>query len=54
MAEREVLQIQSENKQQYKRLADAMTKADQLQRVQDALTLDKHIKAKGKKRKLED
>lgn len=45
---------QSENKIQYKKLADAMIKEQQLSRVQEALILDKHLKSKGKKRKLQD
>ncbi|CDW86680.1 probable u3 small nucleolar rna-associated protein 11-like [Stylonychia lemnae] len=45
---------QSQNKNQYKKLADALTKEQQLNRVQEALILDKHIKDKGKKRKIED
>ena len=35
--ERDILKMQSENKQQYKRLADAIGKATQYERVQDAL-----------------
>jgi hypothetical protein len=49
----EIRHLQSENKQQYKRLADAVGKADQYSRVQQALELDKHLKAKGKKRQVE-
>lgn len=45
---------QSENKQQYKRLADAMGKSETYGKVQAALTLEKHMKGKGKKRKIED
>lgn len=52
--ERQVLAMQSENKQQYKRLADAINKSQQYSRVQEALTLDKHMKEKGKKRKIEE
>ena len=44
----------SENKGQYKRLADAIIKEEQFAKVEQALTLEKHVKAKGKKRKLED
>ena len=50
----QVLQIQSENKQQYKKLADALQKTKQYTKVQEALTFDKHMKDKGKKRKIED
>lgn len=39
---------------QYKRLADAMSKAESYGKVQAALTMDKHLKGKGKKRKIED
>lgn len=42
--------MQSENKQQYKRLADAMGKHEQYSKVHEALELDKHMKGKGKKR----
>ena len=42
------------NKQQYKTLADAILKEQQLSRVSEALTLDKLMKQKGKKRKMED
>ena len=52
--DQQVLQIQSENKQQYKKLADALQKTKQYTRVQEALTFDKHMKEKGKKRKIED
>ena len=45
---------QAQNKQQYKRLADAMGKSDTYGKVQAALTLDKQLKGKGKKRKIED
>lgn len=45
---------QSENKQEYKRLNDAVVKQNQLQKVSEALTLDKLLKQKGKKRKTED
>ncbi len=45
---------QSENKQQYKRLADALGKSDSYGKVQAALSMDKHLKGKGKKRKTED
>ena len=45
---------QSQNKGQYKKLADAMEKEEQLSRVQEALVLDKHMKSGGKKRKLEN
>ena len=44
----------SENKKQYKKLADAIVKEEQYAKVEAALTLDKHVKGKGKKRKLED
>ena len=50
----EVSLAQAQNKQQYKRLADAMGKSDSYGKVQAALTLDKHLKGKGKKRKVED
>ena len=52
--ERQILQSQSQNKQQYKKLADAMKKAEQFGKVDEALLLDKHMKGKGKKRKIED
>jgi len=45
---------QSDNKKQYKKLADALVKENQLNRVSEALTLDKLLKQKGKKRKIED
>ena len=51
---KEVADIQAENKKQYKRLADAMGKSESYGKVQAALTLDKHMKGKGKKRKIED
>jgi hypothetical protein len=35
-------------------LADALVKSDQLSKVSEALILDKQMKQKGKKRKLED
>ena len=44
----------SENKNQYKKLADAIVKEEQYAKVEAALTLEKHVKGKGKKRKLED
>ena len=50
----EVAKTQAQNKQQYKRLADAIDKSDTYGKVQAALTLDKHLKGKGKKRKIED
>ena len=50
----EVMIQQADNKQQYKRLTDAMSKADTYGKVQTALSLDKHLKGKGKKRKFED
>ena len=46
--------MQSQNKQQYKRLADSLNKASQYRKVEQALILDKHLKSKGKKRKIED
>ena len=52
--QKEVALQQSENKQAYKRLADALGKANSYGKVQAALTLDKHLKGKGKKRKTED
>ena len=52
--EKEVAILQSENKQQYKRLADALSKSETYAKVQAALTLDKQLKGKGKKRKVED
>ena len=52
--DQQVLQIQSENKQQYKKLADALQKTKQYTRVQEALTFDKHMKDKGKKRKIDE
>lgn len=45
---------QSDNKKQYKKLADAMVKENQLNRVSEALTLDKMLKQKGKKQKVEN
>ena len=50
--EQQVKQLQSENKQQYKRLADAIAKSEQYSKVQEALELDKQLKGKGKKRQL--
>ena len=50
----EIRNAQSENKKQYKKLADALVKEEQLRRVSEALTLDKMLKQKGKKRKVED
>ena len=50
----EIRHAQSENKKQYKKLADALVKEEQLRRVSEALTLDKLLKQKGKKRKVED
>ena len=50
----EVAIAQAQNKMQYKRLADAMGKSSSYGKVQQALTLDKHMKGKGKKRKIED
>ena len=44
----------SENKSQYKRLADAIVKEEQYSKVEQALALEKQVKGKGKKRKLED
>jgi hypothetical protein len=51
--QQEVMKLQSENKQQYKRLADAVNKAEQYSKVLNALELDKQLKGKGKKRKVE-
>ena len=51
--QQEVLRMQSENKQQYKRLADAVSKAEQYSKVLNALELDKQLKGKGKKQKVE-
>jgi transposase len=45
---------QSQNKQQYKKLAEALMKERQLSKISEALTLDKTLKGKGKKRKMED
>ena len=50
----EVKRAQSMNKGQYNKLADALVKEDQLNKVSEALTLDKMLKQKGKKRKIED
>lgn len=50
----EIKHAQSENKKQYKKLADALVKEEQLRRVSEALTLDKMLKQKGKKRKIEN
>ena len=50
----EIKHAQSENKKQYKVLADALVKEEQLRRVSEALTLDQQLKKKGKKRKIED
>ena len=50
----EVVELQSENKQQYKRLADSLDKSKSYGQVQAALSMDKHLKHKGKKRKFED
>jgi hypothetical protein len=44
----------SENKGSYKKLADAIVKENQLTQVETALTLEKHLKSKGKKRKMEN
>ena len=44
----------SANKREYKKLADAIVKSEQYSRVFEALTLDKNLKGKGKKRKIED
>ena len=44
----------SENKSQYKKLADAIIKEQQFSKVEQALVLDKQLKGKGKKRKIED
>jgi U3 small nucleolar RNA-associated protein 11 len=44
----------SENKSQYKKLADAIIKEQQLTHVESALSLEKQLKGKGKKRKFED
>ena len=51
--EQEILRAQSQNKQQYKRLADSLQKASQFRKVEQALLLDKQLKGKGKKRKVE-
>ena len=51
---KEVAKQQSLNKQQYKRLADALGKSETYGKVQSALTMDKNMKGKGKKRKIED
>ena len=40
----EIRTAQSENKKQYKKLADALVKEEQLRRVGEALTLDKMLK----------
>ena len=45
---------QSENKQQYKKLADALLKQKQYTKVSEALLMDKQLNQKGKKRKSED
>lgn len=44
----------SENKGQYKKLADAIIKEQQFSRVSETLELEKQLKGKGKKRKIED
>ena len=40
----DIRMAQSENKKQYKKLADALVKEEQLRRVSEALTLDKMLK----------
>jgi hypothetical protein len=40
----EVKFAQSQNKQQYKKLADALLKEKQLSKISEALTLDKVLK----------
>ena len=55
--ERYVQQIKrnlSDNKSQYKKLADAIVKEQQYAKVEQALIMEKNMKAKGKKRKIED
>ena len=37
----EIKEVQSENKKQYKKLADAIVKEEQLKKISQALTLDK-------------
>lgn len=44
----------SDNKSQYKKLADSIVKEQQYAKVEQALILEKNMKAKGKKRKVED
>ena len=44
----------SDNKSQYKKLADAIIKEQQYSKVENTLILDKNLKGKGKKRKVED